>query len=52
MIPSTGKDSDSSDKRKAFSIIIYLFCSFFRMFIPPFSPSNVVVVFIGTKKTN
>ena len=55
MIPSTGKDSDSSDPRKTFIILIFLTCSidsfgyFFFLF---FLPSVVVVDFIGTKKSN
>ena len=53
MIPSTGKDSYSSDSRKTFIIIIFTYSvdSFF-FFFSFFPPSVVVVDFIGTKKSN
>ena len=65
--PSEGKDSNSSDSRKTFIILMFrrvlwiLWASlvaqlvdsfgFFFLF-SPFSPSVVVVNFIGTMKSN
>ena len=55
MIPSKGKDSDSSDTRKTF-ISYFLTCSvdsfgFLLLFSPFFLPV-AVVSFIGTKKSS
>ena len=44
--PSEGKDSDSSDLRKTLFLFFDLFC---RKFWSVFSPSVVVVDFIGNK---
>ena len=55
MIPSKGKDSDSSDSRKTFILLIFdLLCRFFWIFLLFFFPSPyphppgiVVVNFFG-----
>ena len=56
MIPSAGKDSDSSDSRKTFIILIFLTCSVdcfgFLFLFFAFPHSVVHVDFIGTKKSN
>ena len=53
MIPSVGKDSDSNDSRKTIIILIFLTCSVdsFGFLFLFYSPSVVVVDFIGTKKS-
>ena len=50
MTPSTGKDSDSSDSRKAF--IILMFSLVLQILLDFFFPSVVVVNFVGTMKSN
>ena len=54
MNPREGKDSDSSDSRKYLLFLCYdLFCRFFWIFFSLlFSPSVVLVDFIGTMKSN
>ena len=56
MTPSEGKDSDSSDSRKAFIILMFSFVLLslldFFLFFPIFPPSVVVVDFVGTIKSN
>ena len=50
MTPSKGRDSDSSDSRKTF--IILMFSLVLQILLDFFSQSVVVVNFIGTMKSN
>ena len=55
MTPSKGKHSDSSDSRKHYSFVMTFSVDSFGLlflFFPFFSPSVVVIDFIGTMKAN